>query len=138
MKIAIFIGSKNDKPFLDEGLKYLDNKNIEYELIIASVHKEPQKTNNKIQGIIKNQDIEVIIAGAATATGLPGVIAGYLIDKNIPLYGVRFTKNPGQNIIEDATFNISSMPKGVPLAYTGYNEKGFLHACKLAGKIIEK
>lgn len=138
MKIAIFIGSENDKPFLNEGLKYLDKKNIEYELIVASVHREPEKSSNKIKKIINNKDIEVIIAGAATATGLPGVVAGYLIDKNIPIYGIRFTKNPGQNIIEDATFNISSMPKGVPLAYTGYNEKGFLHACELAGKIIEK
>lgn len=76
-----------------------------------------------------------IIACAATMTGLPGVIAGAVKDKNISVFGVRTTKMPGPAIIEDASSAISSMPEGVPLAYCGFNQKGFLHACMIAAKI---
>jgi phosphoribosylaminoimidazole carboxylase PurE protein len=130
------IGSLNDKPFLENGLEYLNKHGVEYRMIVSSTHREPQMTSVKISEALKNDDLRVIIGGAASATGLPGVIAGYLLETNIPIFGVRFTKNPGQCIIEDATFNLSSMPSGVPLAYTGFNENGFLHACILAARII--
>lgn len=131
------IGSSSDKPFLHAGLEYLQEKKIDCEVIISSTHREPQKTSAEILMSLKNKNLKVIIAGAATATGLPGVIAGYLQETNIPIFGIRFTKEPGQSIIEDATFNLSSMPSRVPLAYTGFNEKGFLHACMLAARIIK-
>ena len=134
--LIIMIGSANDKPFLGKGLDYLKEQKIKFEIIVASTHREPQKTSEIILKSLKNKSLKVIIGGAATATGLPGVIAGYLKETNIPIFGVRFTKEPGQSIFEDATFNLSSMPSGVPLAYTGYNEKGFFHACLLAARII--
>lgn len=134
--LLIMIGSSNDEIFLRDGLEYLKKKKIKYDLIISSTHREPQKTSAEIIKSLENKNLKVIIAGAASATGLPGVIAGYLKETSITIFGVRFTKNPGQSIIEDATFNLSSMPSGVPLAYTGFNEKGFLHACMLAARII--
>ncbi|MFA5358225.1 MAG: AIR carboxylase family protein [Patescibacteria group bacterium] len=134
--LIIMIGSSSDEHFLHDGLEYLNQHSVKHEVIVSSTHREPQKTNAKIIESLKNKNLKVIIGGAATATGLPGVIAGYLKERSIPIFGVRFTKNPGQSLIEDATFNLSSMPNGVPLAYTGYNEKGFLHACILAERII--
>lgn len=136
-ELIIFIGSKSDEVFLVDGLKFLKEQKIDYELIVSSTHRQPKETAQRITEKLNDKGIKVIIGGAATATGLPGVIAGYLINTNIPVFGVRFIKNPGQNIIEDATFNLSSMPSGVPLAYTGFNEKGFLHACILAKRIIK-
>lgn len=135
--LLIMIGSSSDEPFLRDGLEYLKQQNVEYEVVVSSTHREPQKTGERILQSLENKDLRVIIGGAASATGLPGVIAGYLKDTSIPIFGVRFTKEPGQFLIEDATFNLSSMPGGVPLAYTGFNEKGFLHACMLAVRIIK-
>jgi len=136
--IPILIGSQNDKAFLDQGLNYLDEQGIKYAVIVTSTHRNPDLVRKKINNISLDQNIRVIIAGAATATGLPGIVAGYLEynSNKITVLGVRFSKQPGPNIIEDSTFNLSSMPSGVPLAYTGFNEKGFLHACMLASKIL--
>ncbi len=134
--LIIVVGSSSDEPFLSGGLEYLNERGVKYEVIISSTHREPQKTSTKILELLENKNLKVIIGGAASATGLPGIIAGYLKETNIPIFGVRFTKEPGQSLIEDATFNLSSMPSGVPLAYTGFNEKGFLHACMLATRII--
>lgn len=134
--LIIMIGSESDKIFLRKGLEYLEGKRIKYKVVVSSTHREPQKTSARINKLLKEKGLKVIIGGAATATGLPGVIAGYLKETHISIFGVRFTKEPGQSIIEDATFNLSSMPSGVPLAYTGYNEKGFLHACLLAERTI--
>lgn len=138
MKLPIFIGSKNDKKFLSEGLKYLKIHKVSYQIIVASTHREPKETGEKIISTLSILKPKVIIAGAATATGLPGVIAGYLINSNVLIFGLRFTKNPGQFILEDAAFNLSAMPKGAPLTYTGFNEKGFLHACILATRILKQ
>lgn len=136
VNLVIMIGSASDEKFLNDGLEYLKGRGIKYRVVISSTHREPGETGAKILSLLENKNIKVIIGGAATATGLPGVIAGYLIKTDILIFGVRFTKTPGQSIIEDATYNLSSMPAGVPLAYTGCNEKGFLHACMLAARII--
>lgn len=136
-KILIMIGSENDRVFLGEGLEYLKQEDVGYEVVVGSTHREPVETGLAIHLYLESDQCGAAIAGAATATGLPGIMAGYLQNTNIPIFGVRFSKNPGPNIIEDATFNLSSMPSGVPLAYTGFNEKGFLHACMLAGRVIK-
>ena len=135
--LLIMVASKSDLPFLDEGINYLKEQGVVYDIEIGSTHREPELTGDKIVARLKNKNLKVVIAGAATATGLPGIFAGYLINTNIPIYGVRFIANAGQSIIEDATFNISSMPSGVPLSYTGFNKKGVLHACMLATRIIK-
>jgi phosphoribosylaminoimidazole carboxylase PurE protein len=133
-EILILIGSKNDEKFLVEGLDYLKKHGITHEVIVASVHRTPRESHAIIEKQLESKQLKVIIGGAATATGLPGIVAGYA---EIPVFGVRFSKEPGPGLIEDATFNLSSMPKDVPLAYTGYNEKGFLHACALAARIAK-
>lgn len=137
-QLLIVIGSESDKKFINEGLEYLGKSNINYEVMVSSTHREPLKTSESILKALENSNIKVIISGAATATGLPGIVAGYLKDTRIAIFGVRFIKEPGPGIIEDASFNLSSMPSGVPLAYTGYNEKGFLHACMLAKRAVEQ
>lgn len=135
--LPIFIGSASDQVFLQKGLEHLAGERVYYEVIVSSTHRQPRETSEKIMKVLEDENIKVIIAGAATATGLPGVISGYLTDRNIIVLGVRFNAVPGPFIVEDATFNISSMPERVPMAYTGFNEKGFYHACMLAARIIK-
>lgn len=139
--LYIFVGSTNDKKFLTLGDNYLFEENISHNTVYTSVHREPNETKRKLDYIFskKNLSENVLIAGAATATGLPGYIAGYCFEKelNITVLGVRFTKTPSQILIdEDRAFGLSSMPSGPSLAYAGFNEQGFLNACKLAAFII--
>lgn len=123
---------------MKEGLAFLHSASIVPEITIASVHRGPQHAQRAILAALHDTDVRVIIAGAHSATGLPGVIAGYVIEgcPNILVFGVRFTKEPQLSIMEDAAFGISSMPRGVPLAYTGFNNTGFLHACMLSMHIL--
>lgn len=135
-KLFVFMGSENDRVFLQDGLKYLSSAGIEPEIIVASVHRGPETATEKIKKALYSNPM-VLIAGAATATGLPGVIAGYAKEKRTIVIGIRFSKQPTTVILEDASFGLSSMPKNVPLLYAGCNEKGFLHACMLAEKILK-
>lgn len=135
INVLIFIGSESDRVYLKKGLDFLRSKNISYDITVISCHREPEKAPEVVRLIRQNKP-SVIIAGAATATGLPGVLAGYLRQDKTVVLGVRFTPNPSAGTIEDASFHLSAMPSGVPLAYCGYNEKGFLFACQLAEKIL--
>ena len=141
--LYIFIGSKNDKLFLNAGIKYLEKNNVLYKIIITSVHRQPITAHHLILKTLKNKNIKIIIGGAATATGLPGVIAGYIYQKklDIKVLSLRFTKKPWPRFLafmEKFLFRLSGMPSGPELKYTGYNEYGFLKACKIAKEIIEK
>jgi phosphoribosylcarboxyaminoimidazole (NCAIR) mutase len=102
------------------------------------VHRKPRHAHRAILKTLRNNDVRVFVAGAHSATGLPGVIAGYITEAclNTLVLGVRFTKEPRLSIMEDAAFGVSSMPRGVPLAYTGFNNTGFLHACMLSAQIL--
>ena len=133
--LPILIGSKSDHKFMTEGLTLLKDKGVGHFVMECSVHRKPEEAIITIEGLTKGNP-EVIIAGAATATGLPGITAGYLQKYGILILGVRFSHEQ-TSIMEDMAFNLSAMPKGVPLAYCGYNEKGFLHACMMAINLIE-
>ena len=85
--LLIMIASQNDEPFLRDGVDYLKKNDVGYEIVIGSTHRDPEGTSAKIIACLKRRDLKVIIGGAATATGLPGIIAGYLKDTNIPIYG---------------------------------------------------
>lgn len=135
--LYIFIASEKDERFLGLGLEFLETKSVEYKTITGSTHLQFYPTKTKIEGVLQRKP-KVLIAGAATATGLPGIIAGMAISVDTVVLGVRFIENPGPKIIEDATFNLSSQPTGAPLAYCGFNEKGFLHACMMAVKILRQ
>ena len=133
--VHIFIGSESDRVHLSAGLEFLRKNNLEFEVLVISCHREPEMLPEVIS-ILRNKNPRLVIAGAATATGLPGVIAGYLRKEKVVVLGVRFIAKPSAGIMEDASFLLSSMPRGVPLTYCGFNEKGFLFACEIAVKIL--
>lgn len=135
--IPIFIGSENDRPFLTEGLAFLKEHGIPYTVFVASVHRGPIQATADILTVLEDTTLRIIIGGAASATGLPGILAGIIQERGLKILpiGVRFEKNPGARILEDASFALSSMPRGVPLLYAGVNNTGFLHACMIANRV---
>ena len=133
--LYILIGSENDKIFLAAGLDYLTQQKVKHEVVVVSCHREPENVPAKIE-MIRKSGARAVIAGAATATGLPGVIAGYLRKEKVVVLGVRFSNKPTAGMIEDASFSFSAMPSGVPMTYCGFNEKGFTNACQLAWRIL--
>lgn len=141
ISLPILIGSKNDEVFLKEGLIYLKENSVPHHVAVASTHRDPESARSAIFMVTGGTSVKVAIAVAATATGLPGILAAYaqkerLIEPLIVI-GVRASKNPAGDLNEDASFALSAMPGRVPLLYAGYNNKGFLHACMMAHKILE-
>ncbi len=137
--VKVFVGSENDLPFTTEGLAHLKSRGVKYTVNVASIHRTPSRTSKLLKAAIKSPRTAVIIGGSASSTGLPGVSAGFVEEhrSDILVLGVRFDNDAGERLIQDASFGISQMPRGVPLGHTGYNTKGFLHACMLAAKVVK-
>lgn len=135
--VHIFLGSESDEKFITEGLDVLKSAGIVPKLHIGSVHRAPYETMQQINEVFEDPALRVVIAGSRNATGLAGIVAGraHELKRNLIVLGVRFEKNPGQHIFEDASFGLSLVPSGVPLAYMGFNTIGFLHACMYAKRI---
>lgn len=114
MKVAIIFGSKSDTEIMKNSAKVLKEFNIQYKAYILSAHRVPEKLEEVINNLEK-ENFECIIAGAGLAAHLPGVIASKTI---LPVIGV-----PIKACMEgmDALLSIVQMPKSIPVATVGIN-----------------
>ncbi|MCK4432412.1 MAG: AIR carboxylase family protein, partial [Methanomicrobia archaeon] len=68
MSILIIVGSKSDMHIAEKATKILKENNADYDLEIASAHREPQK----VLELIKKKDYMVYICIAGLSAALPG------------------------------------------------------------------
>lgn len=109
-KVAIVIGSVADEPVMKKASDILKEFEVDYDIQILSAHRMPNKTREFAKSV-KENGIEVIIAGAGKAAHLPGVIASYT---TIPVIGVPVKASDLGGL--DSLFSIVQMPSGVPVA----------------------
>uniref|UniRef100_A0A7V3ZW59 N5-carboxyaminoimidazole ribonucleotide mutase n=1 Tax=candidate division WOR-3 bacterium TaxID=2052148 RepID=A0A7V3ZW59_UNCW3 len=128
--IAIIIGSKSDITYVEEGINFLKNFEIPYELKILSAHRTPEELKEYVLQLEK-RDFQVIIACAGMAAHLPGVIASY---SNLPVVGVPLPTSSLQGL--DALLAIVQMPSGVPVATMTIGKAGVINACVYALRIL--
>ena len=83
-KVAIVMGSVADEPVMKKASDVLKEFGVDYEKQILSAHRMPNKTREFAKSI-KDNGIEVVIAGAGKSAHLPGVIASYT---TVPVIGV--------------------------------------------------
>ena len=127
-KVAILMGSKSDEAVMKPASEVLESFGIEYEIIVSSAHRMPNRTRQFAVDAQKN-GFEVIIAGAGKAAHLPGVIASYTA---LPVIGVPVkTEDLGGM---DSLLSIVQMPPGVPVATVAIN--GAKNAGILAVQIL--
>lgn len=107
MKVNIIMGSKSDFKVMNEAKVALDQFGVNCELQVISAHRTPQK----MLDFAKNQDADVIIAGAGGAAHLPGMIASQTV---VPVIGVPINVTSLNGM--DSLLSIVQMPKGVPVA----------------------
>jgi 5-(carboxyamino)imidazole ribonucleotide mutase len=112
-KVLILVGSDSDLPMLRDGLKFLKETGVSFDLDISSAHRNPEKTTEYAKGA-REEGIEVIIAVAGMAAHLPGVIASHT---TVPVIGVPSSSGALKGI--DALLSIVQMPKGIPVATVG-------------------
>jgi 5-(carboxyamino)imidazole ribonucleotide mutase len=107
--ISIILGSESDRSIADKAEAFLKEFGAEYEIAVASAHRNPEKVKKLVEG--SKADVFIAIAGLSAA--LPGVVASHTIK---PVIGVPVeAKLNGL----DALLSIVQMPKGVPVATVG-------------------
>ena len=129
MKVAVVMGSQSDLPVMQEAIDFLKEMQIPVLVDIVSAHRTPEKLisfgkNAHLAGI------DVIIAGAAGAAHLPGMLAAV---SPLPVIGVPIKS---RNSIDgwDSVLSILQMPAGVPVATVALN--GAKNAGILAAQIL--
>ncbi|MBO8169131.1 MAG: 5-(carboxyamino)imidazole ribonucleotide mutase [Thermoanaerobacteraceae bacterium] len=127
-KVGIVMGSDSDLPVMKDTVEILDQLGVEYEVVITSAHRVPQKTA-KYAATAEERGLEVIIAAAGGAAHLPGVIAA---ETALPVIGVPIKTSALGGV--DSLYSIVQMPKGVPVATVAIN--GARNAGILAAQII--
>ncbi|HUU40895.1 MAG TPA: 5-(carboxyamino)imidazole ribonucleotide mutase [Desulfatiglandales bacterium] len=128
--VGVVMGSASDKNVMEECVKTLKEFNIDFELIISSAHRSPDKTRDYAINA-RDRGVEVIIAGAGWAAHLAGVLASYT---TLPVIGVPIDSSPLKGM--DSLLAIVQMPPGVPVATMAIGGGGAKNAAVFAAQIL--
>ena len=131
-KVAIVLGSESDYPVVEDMIGLLRNFGIEYDLVVSSAHRSPDRTH-KYALDLEQRGVQVVIACAGAAAHLAGVIASNTI---LPVIGVPIDSSPLHGL--DALLSTSMMPAGVPVATMGIGKSGASNAAVLAAQILAR
>ena len=82
--VGVIVGSKSDRPLIDETSEVLDQLGVEHEVVVASAHRTPEAVMEWTTSA-RDRGIEVIIAAAGGSAGLPGVAASWT---TLPVIGI--------------------------------------------------
>lgn len=128
--IGIMIGSESDMEVMSYCEDKLISLGIEYEMVIASAHRDPQKVIDQVK-LWGEQNVKVIIAAAGMSAALPGIIAS---QTKLPVIGVPM-KSDLMGI--DSLLSIAQMPKGVPVACMSVGKHGAINSALYAKRILD-
>ena len=129
-KVSIVMGSQSDfktMKFCQNVLKLLK---IKFETQIISAHRTPARMYEYAKKA-KNNNIDVIIAGAGGSAHLPGMIASLT---SLPVLGVPIESKKLKGL--DSLLSIAQMPKGIPVGTLAIGKDGAINAALLAASII--
>lgn len=130
VKVGIVMGSDSDLDVMLETVKVLDALEIGCEVIVASAHRTPHRTEEYASGAA-GRGLGVLIGAAGGAAALPGVLAAF---SPLPVIGVPIAATPLGGI--DALYAIAQMPPGVPVATVAVGKWGATNAGILAAQIL--
>jgi 5-(carboxyamino)imidazole ribonucleotide mutase len=129
-KIGIIVGSMSDIEIVKEAYNLLEEFGVEYEIVVSSAHRTPQKTAQWSTGA-EERGIAVIIAFAGAAAHLAGVVASYT---NLPVIAVPVPTPPLSGV--DSLLAAVQMPGGVPVAVMAIGKAGAKNAALFACQIL--
>ncbi len=126
--VGIVVGSDSDLPVMKAAAEMLQQFGIEFETVISSAHRGPEKTTRYAKSAAR-RGLQVIIAAAGMAAHLPGLIAAYT---TLPVIGVPIQSGALAGV--DALYAIVQMPPGVPVAAMAVN--GARNAAVFAAQVL--
>lgn len=111
--VLIMVGSKSDEERVAGAFKALDEAGVEYDFVVSSAHRDPDKTA-QIARDARSNGYKVIIAGAGLAAALPGAVAALT---ELPVIGLPLDVGPLRGV--DALYAITQLPPGCPVGSVG-------------------
>ena len=130
VRVGIVLGSDSDLDVMLEAVKVLDALEIGCEVVVASAHRTPKRTEEYASSAA-GRGLGVLIGAAGGAAALPGVLAA---SSPLPVIGVPIASTPLGGM--DALFSIAQMPPGVPVATVAVGKWGATNAAILAAQIL--
>ena len=128
--VGIVMGSKSDGEAMQPALDILKNFNIDYEVVVISAHRTPDKARDYAMAA-RQRGLEILIAVAGGAAALPGVLASWT---TLPVIGVPLATSELKGT--DALYSIVQMPAGVPVACMAVGGWGVRNAAYFAAEIL--
>ena len=128
MKVAILMGSANDRPKMAPALETLTSFGVDAAEHVLSAHRSPAKVAAFARGA-RDAGVAVVICGAGMAAHLAGAVAA---QTTLPVIGVPLSGGALNGV--DALYATVQMPRGVPVATVAVD--GALNAALLAVEIL--
>lgn len=110
MKVAVLMGSANDRPKMAPALEILEQFGVEATEHVMSAHRTPDAVTSFARGA-RDGGYGAVICGAGMAAHLGGVVAAHT---TLPVVGVPLSGGALNGI--DALYATVQMPRGVPVA----------------------
>ena len=129
-KVAIILGSENDKKYVEGSFKYFDFFNIKPEVHVISAHRNPSEVGVFASEAHKN-GYSILIGSAGIAAQLAGALKAHSI---LPVIGVPLPGGISDGM--DALLATVQMPKGVPVATMSVGKHGMINAAILCAEIL--
>ena len=128
MKVAVLMGSPNDKDKMAGAAKVLEEIGIEADVRVMSAHRDPEAVSDFVSGA-RDAGYGVIICGAGMAAHLAGAAAART---TLPVIGVPLSGGLSGGL--DALLATVQMPPRVPVATVAVD--GSANAGLLAAQIL--
>jgi 5-(carboxyamino)imidazole ribonucleotide mutase len=128
--VSIVMGSKSDYEVMKACSDTLEEFGVQYELIISSAHRSPERTKDYIVAA-EAKGAQVFIAAAGMAAHLAGVLASKTVK---PIIGVPMKGGAMDGM--DAMLSTVQMPSGMPVATVALGRAGAMNAAYLAMQIL--
>ena len=109
-KVAILMGSPNDKPKMEPAADTLASFGIEADVRVMSAHRSPARVAEFV-GAARANGYSAIICGAGMAAHLAGAAAAHT---TLPVIGVPLSGGALNGV--DALYATVQMPRGIPVA----------------------
>jgi 5-(carboxyamino)imidazole ribonucleotide mutase len=130
VRVGIVLGSDSDLDIMLETVRVLDALGVGSEVVVASAHRTPHRTEEWAAGAA-GRGLRVLIAAAGGAAALPGVVAAF---SPLPVIGVPIPSTSLNGL--DSLLSIAQMPRGVPVATVAIGSWGAANAGILAAQML--
>mgnify|MGYP001258809086 CR=1 FL=1 len=129
-KVAILLGSKNDKPFIEPSIPYYKHFGIDVEVHVMSAHRNPENVAKFALGA-RDNGYSILIGSAGMAAHLAGALKAH---STLPVIGIPLPGGMMDGL--DSLLATVQMPKGVPVATVSMGKSGAINAAVLCAEIF--